>query len=52
MNARATKRKSEDEMAEVIVSSLLLQGYRDRRVAVEREILFALGLGYGSELIP
>ena len=52
LNARATKRKSKDEMTDVVVSSLILQLYRFGRVVTQREILFALGLGHVLELIP
>lgn len=52
MNARATKRKSKDEMTDVVMSSLILQACCEGRVAAEREILFALDVGHVLELVP
>ena len=52
MNARTAKRKSKHEMAEMIVSSLILQRYCDGRVAIEREILSALGICHALQLVP
>lgn len=39
-------------MTEMIISSLILHSYFDSRVAVEQEILFALGIRHVLEFIP